>query len=55
MYQVFQWEYIPLLSYTLFFGISVSESTYSITCATCHLNYMGQTCQSLKERYSEHI
>ena len=55
MYQGFQWEYIPLLSDTLFFGISVSESTYGIICATCHLNYMGQTCQSLKERYSERI
>jgi len=27
---------------------------YSLTCTTSHLNYVGQTCQRLKQRFSEH-
>jgi hypothetical protein len=41
-----------------FFKIEISTNTnvygtsgiYSLTCITCHLNYMGQTGQSLKQR-----
>ena len=30
-----------------------NSGTYGLTCATCHLNYVGQTGRILKQRYSE--
>jgi hypothetical protein len=31
-----------------------SSEICSLTCASCNLNYVGQTGRSLKQRYSEH-
>ena len=46
-----------------FFKMEISTNTnlydtsgiYGLTSATCHLNYLDQIGQSLKQRYSEHL
>lgn len=46
--------YSTIIRYITFWNFCF-KSMYGITCATCHVNYMGQNFRSLKKCYSEHI